>query len=759
MTIRKIIPDAYTTYEDGHLGLIASSLANVETKIGAASGGQPNKVYTLSGPDAKKQARIIFKGGSLLHAIEEALDAGSTRIHAVRLGNAQRAYMNLESIDGNNGLNIKGGYGTSGNMHYVNVTQRFDHIDTGYVAIFSGSPCKVVFCDKDYEIIQEIELDPQITSVAGVDVDFFPSGNPGFSVLGVGPAPDNNPSLWHYLDGELQESDTINLSSLIPEGDTISGLVGACGQQEEDDLIITTDKHLLFLDMSSESPSLSNSWDYASLGVDSPDIVSGTIWRDLAATLRGEDPEETVLLLDRNSKKIYAFNMDDDSPVLEGYLDISTWVGGDSPEGIASDPANGNILVAVRNSGSYPNSRVLQLAIDWDATPNPVANYSTSYDIGLNVYGLGQHIIDGEITTTITFQDRNESPVLSRSYEGSGNFLTVTAAVAQAINSAGIYEAELLSDPAYWLNPTFGENGPPDPTRFDPMSGGADSSVLTNGDYLVGLEATKSKTDTAWIHAVGANTSALWTAILLHCNEMFEQHHAERFAILETPPFFSTYDEGSAGYLSDLQDYVDNIVEMMEAVGDRNACVFAGGASFMNSDGNEYKRSVTSACGGTMAGLEVQKSLINKPVCGVLGLTPEFTPGHIQSLIQARVNCLRFKPGRGFIIAHSLTAAAVGSDYSRVNDLRAVYYGSKAAREAAQPYVGEENDVGGEGLRRLESAMARPLEQMRDGGQIDAFDLSAMSTQQDRLLGDVYVSLGIQPRRAMEMIYTTVYLK
>ena len=159
-----------------------------------------------------------------------------------------------------------------------------------------------------------------------------------------------------------------------------------------------------------------------------------------------------------------------------------------------------------------------------------------------------------------------------------------------------------------------------------------------------------------------------------------------------------------------------DIATRMAMVGDRNACVFVGGAAFLDSDGDEVELPVTSACGGTMAGLEVQKSLINKPVKGVLRLIPEFTPGHIQTLIQNRVNCLRFKPGRGFIIAHSLTAAAEGSDYSRVNDLRAVYYGSKAAREAAQPYVGEENDSAGEGLRRLESAMARPLEQMRDGG-------------------------------------------
>ena len=160
-----------------------------------------------------------------------------------------------------------------------------------------------------------------------------------------------------------------------------------------------------------------------------------------------------------------------------------------------------------------------------------------------------------------------------------------------------------------------------------------------------------------------------------------------------------------------------------------------------------------------MAGLEVQKSLINKPVRNVLRLVPEFTVGHVQTLIQAQVNCIRFKPGRGFIIAHSLTAAAKGSDYSRANDLRSVYYGAKAAREAAQPYVGEENDSAGEGLRRLESAMSRPLEVMRDGGQVDDFELTAVSTANDRLLGDVYVSLGIQPRRAMEMIYTTVYLK
>ena len=62
-------------------------------------------------------------------------------------------------------------------------------------------------------------------------------------------------------------------------------------------------------------------------------------------------------------------------------------------------------------------------------------------------------------------------------------------------------------------------------------------------------------------------------------------------------------------------------------------------------------------------------------------------------------------------------------------------------------------------LASASSSYLRPLEIMRDGGQIDDFELTAVSNPNDRLLGDVYVSLGVQPLRAMEMIYTKVYLK
>jgi hypothetical protein len=767
MTTRRIIPDAYTDYEDGHLGVVAPSLANVECKIGAAVAGIPNKVYTLAGPDAKKQAKIIFKGGPLLAALEQAFDAGSTRVHAVRIGNPGRATLTLKAVDGTDTIRLKGDYGSTGNNHYVNVWQTIQRLYSGYVAIFEGSQRYLRFFDDGtFQNSRRFDLPGVIGQVVGVEADIVPRdlvGTRGFWVLGYTSDPGHQPTLWRFDDEDGGSPDqSIALGPFLPMGDWITSVVGP--NMPGDRVTITTNRSVLELERDENTHvwHLDNTWSLVAQGLPSPDISSAAYWLDIKSILTRWDTFEPIfVLLDRTARRIYGFRQQEDAPPVSlGYVDIGMWVGGDSPEGIAFDGDTGEILVAVRNNGSYPYSRVLRFDVAW-TSPTPTVEYLGAAQLDSGVMGLGYYLVDADSTTRLTIQDRNESPVLTRTIEGQGRLATITQALADAINQDGTYAVEVLTDPALPLMPSMldEEDSPPDPTLYVPMTGGTDADDPTNADYLAGLEATVGRTDTAWIHAVGAHSSALWTAILLHCADMFEQHQAERFAILETPLFTSSHEEGSAGYLADLQDYVDEIVSRVAAIGDRNAVVFAGGAQFMDSDGNLYTDSIVAACGGTMAGLEVQKSLINKPVRNVLKLVPAFTEGHIQSLIQARVNCIRFKPGRGYIIAHSLTAAATGSDYSRVNDLRAVYYGSKAAREAAQIYVGEENDSAGEGLRRLESAMSRPLEVMRDAGQIDAFVLTAVSTPTDRLLGDVYVSLGIQPRRAMELIYITVYLK
>jgi hypothetical protein len=135
---------------------------------------------------------------------------------------------------------------------------------------------------------------------------------------------------------------------------------------------------------------------------------------------------------------------------------------------------------------------------------------------------------------------------------------------------------------------------------------------------------------------VGATGADIWNSILVHCDRMLDVFLSERFAVLEYPTFQSNNEIGSTGYVGDLQSYVDSLVDRMATVANKNGVVFAGGAEFMGSDGVRYAAgSLVSACAGVMASLEVQQSLINKQVPNVLKLVPEFSPGHIQQLIQA----------------------------------------------------------------------------------------------------------------------------
>lgn len=754
----QIIPGAYTTYEDGHIGATPGSLSNVEAKIGAATGGVPGRVYTFSGSTGKKDASLILKDGPLLQAIEEAFDAGSNKIHAVRIGNPTQATLNLSDMSSVATLKIKGAYGASGILHFANVRQQFATLDTGYAAIIVGSPCVAVFYDSDFVETRRVNMPGEFTAVAGIGVRVMPmaSGEADFWVLGVGAA--SAKKIIHFVNDGVVTADTMDITSLIPGGDAISGLSGEPGGNPTDGIQVVTDKHVLYIYDDDGNPAIGWSLAFADAGIVSPDVSSVADVRDLNAMLRGEEPELTQLVLDRTAKTIYRLtDFSGVTPVVDGLIDISALVGSDTPEGITVDQATGDAMVALRTAAGEVDI-VLRLALDWDASPSPTATLVESLDVAHGVYGLAATLADAEITTRLTIQDRNETPYLDHVYEATGTFAAVTPALAAVINADGTYAAELLvaAPYAFALMPS-GLAGP-DPTYFTALAGGTDGGALSNADYLAGLEATKSKLDVSWIDAVGATSSALWNAILVHCTEMEAVLKAERFAILRCPAFVSSAEIGSAAYLEAVQAYVDAVVLQAGLIGDRNAVIFAGDATYLGSDGVEYNHSVVAGCGGTMAGLPVQKSLINKPVRNALAVVPEFGPGHIESLIQARVNAVRLIPGRGFCVTHSLTAAAVGSDYSRVNDLRAVYYGAKAAREAAQPYIGEENDSAGEGLLKLESAMKRPLEKMKDTGQIDTFVLRVVSTPANRLLGEVYATLGIQPLRAMEMIYTTVYL-
>jgi len=87
MMATKIIKDVYTEYLSGSV-IVTPPASNIEFIAGSAEGGQLLTRYTISDKDT---ARQIFRGGELLKALEERLDAGSSMVYAVRIGDAQKA--------------------------------------------------------------------------------------------------------------------------------------------------------------------------------------------------------------------------------------------------------------------------------------------------------------------------------------------------------------------------------------------------------------------------------------------------------------------------------------------------------------------------------------------------------------------------------------------------------------------------------------------------------------------------------------------
>ena len=164
----------------------------------------------------------------------------------------------------------------------------------------------------------------------------------------------------------------------------------------------------------------------------------------------------------------------------------------------------------------------------------------------------------------------------------------------------------------------------------------------------------------------------------------------------------------------------------------------------------------------------IHKSWINKPITIINdnddsnpaedALVPCFRPGDIQKLLAARCNMVGYEDGLGYVIVQCLTGAAQGSIYADANDLRVVQFAAKQVRNAAKPFVGEDNDDAGDGVSNLVDAGAKPLKQLKKDKEIFDYVLTGKSDPDDRNLGNVYLRMGLRHIGTMKHIFTNVYL-
>ena len=94
--------DVYTEYLSGSV-VITPPPSNIEFIAGTAQGGQLLTRYSISD---KATAITLFKGGELLDAVIERLDAGSSMIYAVRIGPAVKASLVFEGGDSDDSIQL-----------------------------------------------------------------------------------------------------------------------------------------------------------------------------------------------------------------------------------------------------------------------------------------------------------------------------------------------------------------------------------------------------------------------------------------------------------------------------------------------------------------------------------------------------------------------------------------------------------------------------------------------------------------------------
>ena len=491
MVTRRIIPDAYTEYEDGHLGVVPASLANVEAKIGKATGGTPFKVYTLAGPDAKNMAKTIFISGPLLKAIEEAFDAGSTRIYATRIGTPDEASLTITGIDDEGDdptdlLMLRGVYGEFANSNFVNVSHSVVVKETGHIIALQTAPLTVGFFDEDFVLDHAIQMPDDAASLVGVWLQEFPksvaTGESGFWALGTN---GDGERLWHYDENRnFIEADTIDLSAFIPGGDTILDIVEGPMFPGGRDFAIATDLRIIDVRTEEGEPVEDGTRVYADLTTSPTLVGAAAIQVDFAAMLSGEDDEENeiMLLLDVTDNKIFGIRIahgDGESDEELGSVDISGEVQLDTACAISYDLETGDVLVGVNVAGLA--DRVIRCTIDWDI---PSVTFGDEEAVTETILGMAPFLASVDCTTSIKIQDRHAEPEVERIYSATGEFTTVTSLVADAVNAGGVYVAELLVNDAPILMPSMDDSeeggGGPDGSYFVPFADGADGGELSN---------------------------------------------------------------------------------------------------------------------------------------------------------------------------------------------------------------------------------------------------------------------------------------
>lgn len=178
---------------------------------------------------------------------------------------------------------------------------------------------------------------------------------------------------------------------------------------------------------------------------------------------------------------------------------------------------------------------------------------------------------------------------------------------------------------------------------------------------------------------------------------------------------------------------------------------------FDNIGGLAYTANGQSAYAGMVASLPAQQSPLNKGIPFVSRTRFNLSKGQLEALTGVRLVTAKDKTGQNPVITDAITAAAPGSDFTKLTTVRITFAAMDVVREVADPYIGQPNTA----ARRnaMDTAIAAGLQRMVERGALRAYDFKIRSSPTQQVLGVVEIELILVPIFEIRQIRATVKLR
>lgn len=158
-----------------------------------------------------------------------------------------------------------------------------------------------------------------------------------------------------------------------------------------------------------------------------------------------------------------------------------------------------------------------------------------------------------------------------------------------------------------------------------------------------------------------------------------------------------------------------------------------------------------------------QSAPTNKRIKGTTGIKYNFSDAQLNEIAKNRMVCFGRKYSTrgqvldGAYIVDGPTCARSGSEYARLSTLKVMREVADQTREVADPYIGEANTI--EQRNALSAALSKRYDALVTSGVIIDYSFNLVATQQDQVLGQASLELGIVAPQELRKITTVMGLK